>query len=50
MKVAIVVARHSKADDDFFDSKPSPKTESMVAAAGQCVERIMRKIDNVFAK
>ena len=29
----ILVARHLKAADDLFDSKPSPRTESMVAAA-----------------
>src|ERR1700737_1118268 len=42
----ILVARHLKTDDDLFDSKPSPRTESMVAAAVQWAERIMRKIDN----
>jgi hypothetical protein len=44
----ILVARHLTADD-LFDSKPSPRTESMVAAAVQWEERIMRKIDNVYA-
>jgi len=44
----ILVARHLKTADDLFDSKPSPRTESMVAAAVQWAERIMRKIDNVF--
>ena len=42
----ILVARHLKTAD--FDSKPSPRTESMVAAAVQWAERIMKKIDNVF--
>ena len=46
----ILVARHLKTADDLFDSKPSPRTESMVAAAVQWAERIMRKIDNVFAE
>jgi len=32
----------------FFDSKPSLRTQSMVAAAVQWAERIMRKIDGVF--
>lgn len=32
-----------KTADDLFDSKPSPRTESMVAAAVQWAERIMRK-------
>jgi hypothetical protein len=30
----ILVARHLKTADDLFDSKPSPRTESMVAAGG----------------
>jgi hypothetical protein len=44
----ILVARHLKTADDLFDSKPSPRTESMVAAV-QWAERIMKKIDNVFS-
>jgi hypothetical protein len=43
----ILVARHLKATDDLFDSKGSPRTESMVAAAVQWVERIMRKVDSL---
>ena len=54
MRVAIVagivVARHLKNADDLFDSKSSPRTESLVAAAVQWAEKIMRKIDNVFPK
>jgi hypothetical protein len=46
----ILVARHLKIADDHFDNKPSQMTESMVAAAVQWAERIMRKIDNVFGK
>jgi len=34
--------------DDLFDSRSSPRTESLVAAV-QRAERIMRKIDNVFS-
>jgi hypothetical protein len=45
----ILDARHLKTADDLFDSKPSPRTESMVAAAVQWAERIMKKIDNVFS-
>jgi len=44
----ILVARHLKTPDDLFDTKSSPRTESMVASAVQWAERIMRKIDNVF--
>jgi hypothetical protein len=45
----MLVLRHLKTDDDPFDSKLHPRTESMVAAAVQWAERIMRKIDNVFS-
>jgi hypothetical protein len=44
----ILVARHLKTTEDLFDNRSSPRTESMVAAAVQWAERIMRKIDNVF--
>jgi len=44
----ILVARHLKTTDDLFDNRSSPRTETMVAAAVQWAERIMRKIDNVF--
>jgi hypothetical protein len=44
----ILVARHLKTADDLFDTKGTPRTESMVAAAVQWAERIMRKIDNVY--
>jgi hypothetical protein len=37
----ILVARHLKTADDLFDNKPSPRTESIVAAAVQWVERIL---------
>jgi len=43
----ILVARHLKFTDDLFDSKESPKTASMVAAAVQWAERIMRKVDGL---
>jgi hypothetical protein len=46
----ILVARHLKTTDDLFDSCSSPRTESLVAAAVQWAERIMRKIDGVFGK
>jgi hypothetical protein len=44
----ILVARHLKTTEDLFDNRSSPRTESMVAAAVQWAERIVRKIDNVF--
>jgi hypothetical protein len=34
-----------KTTDDIFDSRSSPRTESLVATAVQWAERIMRKID-----
>jgi len=46
----ILVARHLKTADDLFDSKSSPRTESLVAAAVQWAERIMKKIDSVFPR
>ena len=47
-KAGILVARHLKTTEDLFDSKSSPRTESLVAAAVQWAERIMRKIDGVY--
>ena len=44
----ILVARHLKNPEDLHDSKPSPRTESLVASAVQWAERIMRKIDGSF--
>jgi len=44
----ILVARHLKTTEDLFDSKSSPRSESLVAAAVQWAERIMRKIDGVY--
>ncbi len=45
----ILVARHLKTTEDLFDSRPSPRRESLVASAVQWAERIMRRIDGVFA-
>jgi hypothetical protein len=45
----ILVARHLKTLEDLSDSRPSPRTENLVASAVQWAERIMRKIDNVFS-
>src|SRR5271157_1712330 len=44
----ILVARHLKTTEDLLDSKSSPRSESLVAAAVQWAERIMRKIDGVY--
>ena len=45
----ILVARHLKSTDDLLETKPSPRTEALVGSAVQWAEKIMRKIDNVFA-
>ena len=45
----ILVARHLKTTEDLFDTRDSPRTRSMVTAAVQWAERIMHKVDNVFA-
>lgn len=44
----ILVARQLKTTEDLFDNRGSPRTESMVTAACQWAERIMRKIDSLF--
>ncbi len=46
---SILVSRHLKTTEDLFDTRSSPRTEAIVAAAVQWADRIMRKIDNVFA-
>jgi hypothetical protein len=41
---SILVSRHLKTTEDLHDSRPSPRTESLV----QWAERIMRRIDGTF--
>jgi len=43
----ILVARHLKTPDDLGDSRPSPRTENLVASV-QWADRIMRRIDGLF--
>lgn len=43
----ILVARHLKNPEDLHESRPSPKTESLIASAVQWAERIMRRIEGV---
>ena len=45
----ILVAHYLKATEDLHDSRPSSRTESLVASAGQWTEPIMRNIDGTFA-
>jgi len=44
----ILVARHLKTTDDLHDTRPSPRTESLVGSAVIWAERIMKRIDNSF--
>ena len=44
-----LVARHLKTTEDLFDTRDSPRTRSMVAAAVQWAGRIMQKVDNLTA-
>jgi hypothetical protein len=46
---SILVARHLKHPEDLHDSRPSPRTESLVASAVQWAERIMRRIDGTYS-
>lgn len=45
----ILVARHLKNTEDLRDSRPSPRTESLIGSAVQWAEPIMRRIDGTFA-
>jgi hypothetical protein len=44
------VARHLKTADDLFDTRDSPRNRSMVAAAVQWAERIMKRTENVTSE
>ena len=44
----ILVARHLKMPEDLGESRPSPRTESLIASAVQWADRIMTRIDGVF--
>jgi len=46
---SILVSRHLKTTEDLHDSRPSPRTESLVGSPVQWAERIMRRIDGTFA-
>lgn len=45
----ILVARHLKTPEDLRESRPSPRTESLIASAVQWADRIMTRIDGAFA-
>ena len=40
--------RHLKNPEDLHESRPSPRTESLIASAVQWAERIMRRIEGVY--
>jgi hypothetical protein len=44
----ILVARHLKTPEDLRESRPSPRTESLIASAVQWADRIMTRIDGAF--
>ena len=46
----ILVARHLKTPEDLFDTKPSPRTQSLVASAVAWAEGIMRQVDGAYGK
>jgi hypothetical protein len=46
----ILVARHFKTTEDLSETRPTPRTENVVASAVQWAERIMRKIDSMSAR
>jgi hypothetical protein len=45
---SILVSRHLKTTEDLHDSRPSPRTGSLVGSAVQWAERIKRRIDGTF--
>jgi len=45
---SILVSRHLKTTEDRHDSRPSPRTESLIGSAVQWAERILRRIDGSF--
>jgi hypothetical protein len=47
---AILVARHLKTTEDLFNTRDSPRSDGIVAAAVQWAERIMRKVDSACSK
>jgi hypothetical protein len=46
----ILVARHLKTTEELFNSRDSPRSDGMVAAAVQWAERIMRKVESACSK
>ncbi len=45
---SILVSRHLKTTEYLHDSRPSPRTESLIGSAVQWAERILRRIDGAF--
>jgi hypothetical protein len=47
--IAGMIARHLKTTEDLSETRPTPRTENLVASAVQWAERIMRKVDSAFS-
>jgi hypothetical protein len=45
----ILVSRHLKTTQELHDSRPSPRTESLVGSTVQWAERIMKRIEGTLA-
>jgi len=45
----ILVARHLKTTEDLHDSRPSPRTESLVASAVRWAEQMEQIMNGTFA-
>jgi hypothetical protein len=45
----ILVAPHLRNSEELNNTRPSHRSESLVASAVQWAERIMRKIDSTYA-
>jgi|SRR5450432_933177 len=46
----LTVAQHLKNPEDLHESRPSPRTKSLIASAVQWAERIVRRIDGLSLK
>ncbi len=43
----ILVSRHLRTTEELFDTRDTPRSRSLVMAAVQWAERIMRKVDEL---
>ena len=47
---AILAAMHMRTADDLFGTPQGRRTDRLIAASVQWAERIMQKIDNIYAR